>query len=166
MMMSGVFSTLAVATALFLTVHVAVWRRRPSNAPRILLLASIAGASMAAVVVVRVLSGGLGTLDLCAVLWIYAFLIVAYLFLYAGISRSVSVTLLERIQQAGGKQVEIATLVTEYATSSLFEDRVRLMHDSGMVSLSGGVVTLRRKGAIVARCAQALSRVIGSELRG
>jgi hypothetical protein len=104
--------------------------------------------------------------DVWSVLWIDTFLFVVYAFVYAGIARSVSVTLLGRLAEAGRAPVEVSVLVAEYMASPRFDDRLQLMRDSGLVSMEGGLVTLTARGRRVARWTGYATRALDGHLEG
>lgn len=104
--------------------------------------------------------------ELCAVLWTGMSCSVFYVIFYSVLARSVSLTLLARIFQAGPSPLLLNELVKEYAASDRFEDRIRLMHKSGLVRLTGGAIALTDRGAWLARVAKRLGRVVGNGLEG
>ncbi|GEM_PF-1631730 len=157
--------TTAWGTGLFLVGHIAVWRAKPSNTPRVALLCALALAGMAASVAADAARWGFEPVVFWSTLWIEAFLVVVYLFLYSGLARSVSVTLLCRLL-GRERVVSFAGLVEEYDRSSRFEDRIRLMADSGLVRCEGDRVTLTPKGDALARWTRRISRSIGDGLGG
>lgn len=109
---------------------------------------------------------GFNGFELCAVLWIDSFAVVLYMFVYAGLARSVSVTILSRLIECGGRPLDFDTLVGEYALSSRFDDRIQLMEKNGLVRFAADSVTLTKKGFALARAAKGLGEVFGSGLRG
>ena len=155
-----------VGMGAFLLLHLWLWRARPSQAPRIVLLGCLGlGGIVAAGVSYRLLGGGDGV-GLCAVVWTILFLVIAYVFVYAGIARSVSLTLLTRLLESGNRPMEVERVVEEYAASSRFEDRIRVMQATGLVERSGTTVRLTRKGGRWARGAQRVGRWLGDGLKG
>ena len=150
---------------LFAILHIAIWRARPSNTPRVVVLGCLALAGLMVSGWTAVWLGRLTTVELCAVLWIDLFVFIAYFFVYAGMARSVSVTLLSRLRHCH-QPIHVETLVTEYARSSRFEDRIGLMNQSGLVQWSGNTVTLTAAGRRLARLTRALSRLITGGLKG
>jgi len=103
--------------------------------------------------------------ELCAVVWVDTFVIVFYLFVYAGVARSVSLTLLAQLSASTGS-VNMDRLVADYLASSRLRDRIELMRASGLVRVTGDVVALTRRGARVAQGASLLSRLTCGDLRG
>lgn len=152
--------------AVFLLLHVAIWRAAPSNAPRIMLLGLLAAVGTGSSVLGYRLLGGAGGTALCAIVGIDAFAITLYLFVYAGVARSVSVTLLSRLLHCAGGSLDFETLVDEYTASLRFEDRIQLMRRSGLVRVSGGSVRLTRKGIVLSRGAKWVGRLTCSDLDG
>lgn len=160
-----VLESVAAGIALFVVLHVTIWRAAPSNAPRILLLGLLAGVGTLTSVGVSVATTG-ASANVWIALWIDSFIFVCYAFVYAGVARSVSVTLLGRVRQAGARPLQLSTLADEYAESSRFEDRLDLMHRSGLVAMSGDVVTITPHGHRVARWTERASRAIASRMEG
>lgn len=158
--------SVAVGVVAFLTAHVIVWRAFPSDAPRIGLLAALSAGGIALSAAVQVLQRDLALIELYAVFSVDVLLAVLYLFIYAGISRSVSVTLIARLHAHRDAGLDFRTLLEEYAASSRFEDRLRLMATSGLLRLEGESALLTRRGTRLARCAKVLARALGTELSG
>jgi hypothetical protein len=166
MVAGDVVNSVAAGIAAFLVLHVVIWRASPSNSPRILLLALLAGVGVVVSLLVDVLAGGFNGFELCAVLWIDIFAIIFYMFVYAGVARSVSVTLLSRLLKCQDRPLDFHTLVEEYTLSSRFEDRIRLMEKNGLVRLGEGAVRLTWQGLALARGAKVLGQVLGDGLKG
>lgn len=165
-MPNSVINSVIAGTGTFLLLHVAVWRARPSNSPRMFLLFLLAATGAGISVIVDVWLTGFRGLELFAVLCFELSAITLYFFVYAGLARSVSITLLSWLLSSGDRLVTLDTLADRYESSSRFEDRIRLMHNSGFLVLSDNSATLTRKGAALAHLAKALGRVIGDGLRG
>ena len=157
--------SVAGGMGVFLLTHIVIWRVRPSNAPRVRLLGGLAAGGMLVSALTHVSLVGFQPVELCGTLWIDLLLVTAYFFLYAGIARSVSVTLLARLRQVR-HPVELEVLVKEYVSSSRFEDRISLMHQRGLLHWSPEMVTLTPKGTRLARVSRALSRVVSGGLHG
>ena len=130
------------------------------------MLEFLAGAATLSSLWVDLSLSGFNVFDLCAVLWIDIFFVVLYTFFYAGLSRSVSVTLLSRLFTIRESSLDFDALLEEYDRSSRFEDRIHLMEESGLVSVSGNSVHLTSKGFALARGAKLLGGVFGDGLRG
>ena len=150
---------------IFLVTHVAVWRTLPSGSPRIGLLSGLAATGVVISLLTVLLVGGLLP-ELFAVASIDFLLVVLYLFVYAGVARSVSLTLVARLLVEPGHTVAFGTLLDEYTSSSRFEDRLRLMGESGLLLISGDRVDLTVKGVRMARWARFLGRTVGDGLVG
>ncbi len=161
-----VMTSLVAGTAVFALLHVGVWRAFPSNEPLMTLLGMLLAVSIGAAMALDYAFGQGGSLELCAVLWTGVSCGVFYVIFYSGLARSVSLTLLGRLFQAGPHPLLLDELVQEYATSDRFEDRVRLMHESGLVRLSGDSVELTKRGARVAHWSRGLGRIVGNRLEG
>jgi hypothetical protein len=159
---------LAVATAMatLFVLHVAIWRLRPANSPRMTLLFLLVCVSTGISLLVDLVIGQGGVLEAWAVLWTDLSLAVFYVIVYSVLARSVSVTLLGRMLQEGCNRITIEELVKEYESSSRFEDRVRLLCNSGLARLSQDSLVLTAKGFRLARCAKAVGAVIGRGLEG
>ncbi|SVD29875.1 uncharacterized protein METZ01_LOCUS382729, partial [marine metagenome] len=130
---------------IFLVTHVAVWRTLPSGSPRMGLLSGLAAMGVVISLLTVLLVGGLLP-ELFAVASIDFLLVVLYLFVYAGVARSVSLTLVARLLVEPGHTVVFGTLLDEYTSSSRFEDRLRLMGESGLLLISEDRVDLTVKG--------------------
>lgn len=165
-MEASVVVPVASGVGAFLTSHVLVWRVAPSNAPRIGWLAGLALMGMAVSAAVAAARGRADVLTLCSIVWIELLAVIGYLFVYAGIARSVSVTLLARLLSAGKRPVALPVLVEEYAASSRFDDRIGLMDRGGLVRVRSGSVALTPRGRRLARLADRLSRVVSGGLEG
>lgn len=150
---------------IFLVTHVAVWRTLPSGSPRIGLLSALAAMGVVISLLTVLLVGGLLP-ELFAVASIDFLLVVLYLFVYAGVARSVSLTLVARLLVEPGHTVAFGTLLDEYTSSSRFEDRLRLMGESGLLLISEDRVDLTVKGVRMARWARFLGRTVGDGLAG
>ncbi len=161
-----VLISVMIGMIVFLGLHLAFWRRSSSNSPRMILLAALAGIGLGATALAQIFSNGLKPVPLFTALWIDAFLLISYFFVYAGVCRSVSVTLISRLMRAEGQTVDFGVLVEEYVRSTRFEDRIRLMDRSGWVQLSGSSVRITPKGLAVARVVRFLSRATGREMEG
>jgi hypothetical protein len=165
-MNQAVALAVAIAMLAFFCAHIGIWRWKPSGQPRAFLLSFLAAV---AITVSEAVLFALGweLLQLAvAVLWINIFWIVLYFFFYAGIARSVSVTLLARLRQTGRTPTTFAALSQEYLNSSRFEDRLELMMKIGLVVRSEGAYCLTSKGRRFARGACVLSRLLSDGLEG
>ncbi len=92
-----VIASVAAGMASFLLLHVLLWRARPSNAPRFVLLGGLAlSGLMMSLATAWWFSGDVVTL--WAVAWIDSLCLVVYGVVYSGIARSVSLTLLGRLR--------------------------------------------------------------------
>lgn len=152
---------------LFLALHVLLWRRNPSTRPRILLLWLLGaiGGAMSLFVFHRL--RGLDLVFAAVLLWLDAFVLIFYSFFYAGISRSVSVTLLAKILQAGNRPVKFDTLVAGYIGSARFSDRLKLMEQLEMIAISAdNHVSLKPKGRTLALVIKYLSAALGVTVEG
>lgn len=147
--------------------HIALWRAAPSNTPRIRLLGILGLAGLVASGAIVVMVQGWDLYALTAAIWINTFCVTLYVFFYAGLSRSVSVTVLERLLASPTHRADFATLVADYSASARFEDRVRLMDHTGLVTIdSSGTVVATLKGIRLGRAAQFLGRSVGGGLHG
>lgn len=158
--------SVGAGVALFGVLHVVMWRAAPSNSPRMLLLGGLATVGCAASAAAAVAGRGGLTIDIWIVLWIDSFFFVLYAFVYAGIARSVSVTLLGRIAEERAGSVHLSVLAGEYEQSSRFYNRLELMHRWGLVSVKGNLVSLTPHGSRVARWTERASSAIATRLEG
>ncbi len=152
--------------AALVILHVAIWRMSPSPDPRVGLLGRLALGGVGLSVLANGFLAGFNGPDLCAVLWIDALAVTCYFFVYAGVARSVSMTLLSRLLRCQGGSLDVETLVNEYAASARFEDRVEVMRRIGLVRVAGKTVALTPKGAAVSRGVRMLSTLMCSDVRG
>ena len=100
-----IVASVIIGMAVFFLLHVGIWRMAPSNVPRMFLLGRLAAMSVAVSLLAEWLWGGFDAVALCTVLWIDAFWITLYFFIYAGLVRSVSLTLLSRMVQCGDRPI-------------------------------------------------------------
>lgn len=165
-MMSSVMPSVLAGLSVFLVLHVLLWRARPSNAPRILLLTGLAGVGMAVSGWTGVMTNGWQAIEVCAAMWITGFGLTVYFFVYAGVARSVSVTLLARLRHSRTEPVALETLVKDYATSTRFHDRIRLMDHAGLLRVEGDSVRLTPRGRALSHGVRMLTRLTCGALQG
>lgn len=146
-------------------VHVIVWRIFPSNSPRIKLLFLV------------LLAGNLITTALIYygfeqnfqrafdVFCISVGIDAIYLYIYSGVCRSVSLTLLGQLTHTR-HSMPLKDFVTDYEESDRFEDRVKVMEEAGFVSIQGNEVVLTFKGQNAARWIERISNIISGGLEG
>ena len=166
MVFGSVSNSVLVGMVTFLVLHLYIWRVWPSNSPRIFILGILAGVGVVVSFLINILQNGLNGFELCSVLWIDIFAIIFYVFVYAGLARSVSITLLSRLLGCENGFLDFNTLIMEYTSTSRFDDRIQLMENSGLVLVSKESVTLTRKGFVMAKVARALGQVLGEGLKG
>jgi len=155
-----------VGNAVFLAFHIGMWRMRPSSNPRILLLVLLGLFGMGISSIMAVFFSKFDILRLFALLCSGLFFLVFYLFIYAGVARSVSLTLLSRFLSADTRIIGFDSITEEYLESSRFEDRIYLMEEAGLVSLVNGIVKLTPKGSALARCSKVAARLLGTGMVG
>lgn len=153
-------------TGVFLILHFLWWRWRPSTDPRMVLLWSFGALGIVSTMGLFFRRHDLDVTTAASLIWINGLLIVLYTFFYAGICRSVSVTLLSRLLESRDRPVPFDALVETYVESSRFCDRLDLMARSGLVTLADGKVQLTRKGRRSALLIKNLSRWLGVTLEG
>lgn len=158
--------SLAGGAGAFFLLHVGIWRAFPSNEPRMTLLGALLTVGIALAVAFGYVVGSGGALELCTILWVGVACSVFYVLFYSVLARSVSLTLLGHLWESGGQPLVIDDLVKEYAASDRFEDRVRLMQESGLARIEGEMVFLTEQGTRLARWARSLGRIVGSRLEG
>ncbi len=158
--------SVGIGAATFIGLHVLWWRRTASNNPRIGLLCLLAIVGVACSLIVGLFFYELAEEALWALLWIDAFFVVLYLFLYAGIVRSVSLTLLAHLRQDDHRSIDLQSIIDEYSASARFEDRIQLMSESGFIQVSKEFVSLTKTGRLLAKSAKGLSRLLGTDLEG
>lgn len=162
----GVLCSVAMGTMLFLMLHLLIWRFKPSNNPRITLLTCLGAIEIVASEFAQYFIFEPKPIELGAVLGFDVLIVILYLFLYAGLSRSVSVTLLVRLLPCGLESVDPEALCQEYLSSTRFEDRLHLMQKSGWVSVSKPLVKLTPKGRILIRGVKSLACIFSDGLEG
>ena len=165
-MSSVVWESVGLGTLMLVGLHVALWRLRPSNAPRMGRLALLGAAGFAVAMAATLWRAGLNAEALYAAAGLQSGVVVTYLVAYAALARSVSLTLLSRVRQAGGAPVAFNQLVEEYLASSRFEDRIRVMDESGFLECVDDCVVLTRRGERLARSAQRMSSWLQGTLQG
>jgi hypothetical protein len=158
--------SVSTGMALFFISHIWLWRRKPSNNPRILRLAILGGIGIAVSEFTEVFRVGFDPMGLTVVTGFCIFILIFYLVLYAAVARSVSVTLLTRFFSAGHEPLDVSTLCEEYQSSSRFDDRVRLMHQNGLVRLKGQTVVLSSQGRRLAQITKVLAGVLTDGMEG
>jgi len=166
MMSVRLAASLLIGMGAVFLLHVGLWRLRPAGSPRIPVLALLGTVGTAAS---AALYGALSSWDpvgASAALWYGFSLTIAYLFFYAGVSRSVSLSLLIQIAHQGRSSASFGEVLAGFAESDRFEGRVRLMREAGLVSLEGGEVRLTPKGRRWGGTARALGNIFGSGLEG
>lgn len=163
-------SVLAVSILLglgfFFLLHIAIWRALPSVHPRMLLLALLAVGGLIVSALLEIAWAGWDRLALWGLMWVEIFLFLFYFFTYAGLIRSVSITLLSRLLVSPRGRERFEVLAQEYDASERFEDRLRVMAASGLIEMNGPLVTLTPKGTRWARWTKRLSQMAGVGLRG
>ena len=160
-----VIAAVTAGMALFLLAHVMIWRARPSNAPRFLLLGGLAVLGLTVSLAAAWWFSG-DAVTLWAVAWIDSLCLVVYGVGYSGIARSVSLTLLGRLLEAGNTPLDINELTAQYVASSRFEDRITQLRRAGWLRTHNGSIALTPRGAALCRRARALSWFMAGELRG
>lgn len=158
--------SVAAGIIAFLLLHVTIWRYAPDNSPRIILLGFLTAIGIIVSVLIDMMLGKGNGLELCAIVWVDVSLGIFYVIFYSALARSVSITLLARLLYCGAQPMSLDALVDEYASSPRFEDRIRVMHQSGLAQLSANSVRLTDKGLRLARWVKALGRVVGNGLEG
>jgi hypothetical protein len=164
--MFGLWGSAAVGVTVFLLLHVILWRVFPSDLPRIRLLALLSLIGMASSIAVHLRFHSRDPIELYAVCAIDVFAMVLYTFFYAGLARSVSLTLMIRFLQSRLDSTDLEILAEEYAASTRFEDRIYLMQESGLVRVSGHSVSLTPRGKQLGFWSRALGRWLQAGLEG
>lgn len=158
--------SVAAGVIAFLLLHVTIWRYAPDNSPRIILLSLLAAVGIIVSVLTDMALGKGNGLELCAIVWVDASLGIFYIIFYSALARSVSITLLARLLYCGAQPMSLDALVHEYTSSPRFEDRIRVMHQSGLAQLSANSVKLTDRGFRLARWVKFLGHVLGNGLAG
>ena len=164
-MTAGMTCSVLSGLGVFLIAHLVLWRARASNAPRLGLLAWLAMIGVAVSIIVQGTLEWGDALQLTSVIWIDLLGIIAYLFVYAKIVRSVSLTLLAQLAR-DGETVTFEALARDYLASAKFEDRIRLMEAHRFVRCENGAVRITPRGVRLARWASRVGALIGPGLQG
>lgn len=150
----------------FLLAHVLFWRIRRADTPRLGRLALLAAAGL----LLLLCAGILWLEERPAVLFAAAaldlLLVTAYFFFYAGIARSVSVTILADLLARPARSLPFANLVSTYGSSSRFHDRVGLLQRSQLVVMAGEHVELTPRGRRLALWSRRLAAALTGGLHG
>lgn len=144
--------------------HVWWWRRFPSNTPRLALLAGFFLSGLGVSLGGGLCLLGINPLALMVTLSFHIFLSTAYAYLYSGICRSVSVTVLICLLEQGSILREV--FYKYYRESSRFEERIELMHRAGLVEVLGETASLTPRGAQLVRFIGILNNCLGTVLEG
>lgn len=150
----------------FSALHLLLWRRRVSNAPRMKLLFSISLVAVAVCAAVAWLLGERSPAAYYLLLTSVAFLLTAYAFFYAGTSRSVSITILGYLLESPQAPVGIESIQQKYNGTGRFKDRIRDLESGGFVRMVESQPTLTPLGRQLALSAQRLAGIIGRTLEG
>jgi len=164
--MNSEMMAVALGVGVFFLLHIVVWRATPSYHPRMWLLALLAMNGLLISVLTCLVLAPWDGRRLFGVIWMDVFLFLLYFFTYAGLIRSVSITLLGRLLAGGNKPESFQVLFEEYSASERFEDRLRVLDKSGLLRLEGSYVILTSKGTRWARWTTILSQIAGVGLRG
>lgn len=147
--------------------HVLYWRAKPSYFPRIYLLSVMMAAGVLLGCLTYGLLSGFDIEMMFVSAAVVSFLHCGYLYFYCGICRSVSLTLLWRLWQAGDKPVALKVLTDEYSASSRFEDRLDVMRASGAIEIvDKDRVILTPHGKRVAFAVRIISKTLSGGLEG
>ncbi|MCG3205124.1 MAG: hypothetical protein KCHDKBKB_01841 [Elusimicrobia bacterium] len=149
---------------LFLIVHVFLWRKKPSNEPRIILLSIVMFSTLLGLGLFSSNRSDGNINHIFTVLCFEIFLFTLYAYFYSGICRSVSITLLTQLMKSPTLNIE--SLTQEYARSSRFEDRLVVMEQMGVLKISNGNAQLTQQGNIITRVILFISWMISGKLEG
>jgi len=149
----------------YYVIHVIYWRAVPSNSPRMILLALLSVAGVILSIFLAFAEGKTGPVALFHVLSMDAFLFIFYVYGYAGVCRSVSVTLLQWADEKG--RFALSEFVDRYEKSSRLEDRLAVMEKMRWIERTGGQVVLAEKGRRLLKLVRRISsRVAIAGLEG
>ena len=162
--MNEIISSSLAGIFFFLLIHIMLWRISPSNSPRMLLLFFLAISGIFCSVIVHLFFFNTNLISITSTIWLDVFFIICYLFLYAGLSRSVSLTLLEKVSIS--KSIDFKTLLKDYESSIRFLDRMQLMEKNEYIKISNNTVKIRSKGRKLISITRTLGRLIGVSLEG
>ena len=152
--------------AVFQALHIVLWRRRPSHAPRIYLMSGLIMVGLAASAALRAFVWNTDGEALFAVISIGAFADVLYMFFYCGLARSVSFTVLGRFVERPSERVPLSLIVDDYTGSSKFQDRLEVMRRSGWIAMDGDRVALTDRGLLFAKRINLISTILCGGLEG
>ena len=104
--------------------------------------------------------------DPWSALALYWFGAVAYLFVFAGLYKSVSVRLLIDARHTPGGALDLRTVREGYLREESFHGRVKRLVDDGYIAEQSGVLRLTPKGTYVTRVVAPLQALLGVRLSG
>ena len=165
-MRTNVILSILSAGVLFFALHISLWRFKPSNSPRVFLIIALGTLCVAAAGVEFAIVHGFQFPELFTILAACLFLFNAYFMVYNVLVRSVSVTILIGLRSREHSREDFGALLKDYLSSPRFDERVQVMHDSGLVNISGNRVALTAKGKVLARAAESMARLFSIGLEG
>lgn len=163
---SSILLAEATGFGAFLVAHLWMWSRKSSSDPRIGRIMTLMAAGWIVSIAVYSFLEQLSAESFYVLTGISAGIYVLYLYFYSGICRSVSVTLLIHIDDARSKIVSFPALVSDYTSSSRFEDRIDVMRRAGFVDVNASGVELTPKGKKAAKTIRIASSIICGGLEG
>lgn len=158
--------SLAMGLLSFLGFHLLRWRLQPSSQPRIVRLTLLGLFGTGVAEGVHFAWVGWQPLASVAILWYSIFGVVTYLFFYAGIVRSVSLTVLAKLLRSPSPSLSFEALLEAYDRSTGFEGRLDALEAAGWIRRSGDQILLTGTGARIAQATGRLARLLGGELEG
>ena len=156
----------AIGLSIAAILHILVWRSAPSNSPRIFLIFILLFLGLCISLAASALTTGFNADAFLAVFSYSVLADVFYTFLYTVACRSVSMTLLIRMETLPNNRISLDQLAMEYASSARFDDRIHVMADSGWVEFKEGLAALTPRGVKVAKVARGISRFLSGGLEG
>ena len=154
----------AGAFSVFFALHVLLWRLKKEKGLLLIirlsaLAAAVTGAVMIAIFDVR------WTDWFWVSLPVQAFLTLAYLHLYIGTFRSLSVRILGELYTAGGRMTA-QELDRAYSKAFMFDSRLRTLQEHGWFHCRDGLYSCTAKGRFFARIIIVLRMIYGAKRAG
>lgn len=160
------FIPVFLAALFFFGVHFVAWRFWPSPHPRISHLLVLGMLSCVLALLLALQLTTLLSVECLALSGLQFLIVIGYIFFYAGIARSVTVTMLIRFLEQGNHAMDFNEFIREYNESTRFSDRLILMEKLGLITINGPQTILTPRGSFTARWVGRLNLWLGIQLEG
>jgi len=155
-----------LAFALFFSDHVILWRVSGAGVKGVKMIILLAVASYVAVAIIHYFLLNNFVVEHYAALPFFAFLMMAYLHLYVGVDRSVSIRVLGELYVAVDGRLSLDELRKNYSGDHMIRHRVELMVNEKWLEEANGFFRVSRKAALLARITIALKKLYGIDMGG